>query len=668
MLSAPPELEKRYRRFLEGKGDAIDPLISFLRDNRGRQVDSRAWAALILSRIYLMKGRVDLALSYLRISTSLLPYDETADFPMGVWVNRAIILKARGRAKASESILRRIVACALQHGHVFIAAKAASNLASLLASGTRLDDARSFLELADRCYQALHAKEESVRVELTRAVLESGQGRIEEAIDRITVQLAKCREACLERERITGWLLLGELFLRTGDFYKAEEALAGAQSNESTLRQFRPQNIRFLYLRGEFLRRTGHCSEADRIIESAEHLRSSLELNGLDLRLPDSRERKSISVRFRARCEKRSAISVAGDGVVTMDRYNHQLGDRGECLKYVPSVYTKRDSNLKAEQRSFDNECETFLTRDSRLLALLDEIHRASPLPLPILLRGESGVGKDIIARMIHQWSGREKEPFIPVNVNALPRALFESTLFGHERGAFTGAVMRRPGILESAGSGTVFLDEIGDLDLSMQAKLLRLIDRGEFLPLGESRVRYIKARIVAATNRNLKSLCSEGRFRRDLYYRLTVLAFHIHPLRERRADIPLLADHFLSYVCRYYKLGNLRMTDGAMTLLTGYDWPGNVRELQGEIIKAALKARRGVLRTCHFSVSLRGICDDGREGGTVSLVARIHNYERAEIIKALHDAGGNCTKAAEFLGVKRTTLIHRMKRLGIDQ
>ncbi len=667
MLSAPPELEKRYRRFLEGRGDAIDPLISFLRDNRGRQVDSRAWAALILSRIYLMKGRVDLALSYLRISTSLLPYHETADFLMGAWVNRAIILKVKGRAEASERILRRIAACALQHGHTFIAAKAASNLAALLATGVRLDDTRSFLELADRCYRALGAKEELVRVGLTRAVLESGRGRVEEAIDRITVQLATCREACLERERITAWLLLGELFLKIGDLNKTEEALAAARSNESTLGQFRPQNIRFLYLKGEFLRRTGHCSEADRTIESAERLRSSLGLKGLDLQLPDSRESKSISVHFSARCENRSAISVAGDGVVTMDQYNHQFGDRGGC-SIVPSIYMKRDSTYrKAEQRSLDSTGESFLTRDPRLLALLDEIHRASPLPLPMLLQGESGVGKDIIARMIHQWSGRGKDPFIPLNVNALPRALFESTLFGHERGAFTGAVMRHPGIIGSAGNGTVFLDEIGDLDPSMQAKLLRLIDRGEYLPLGESRVRYSRARIVAATNRDLNSLCSEDRFRRDLYYRLTVLAFHIHPLRERRADIPLLADHFLSNVCRHYKLGNVRITDGAMALLTGYDWPGNVRELQGEIIKAALKARRGTLRACHFSVSIRGICDDERENGTVSLVERLHDYERAEIIKALHDAGGNCTKAAEFLGVKRTTLIHRMKRLGID-
>jgi DNA-binding NtrC family response regulator len=321
-----------------------------------------------------------------------------------------------------------------------------------------------------------------------------------------------------------------------------------------------------------------------------------------------------------------------------------------------------------------DSSGEVFLTCDPRAIRLLAGIERAARLDLPMLIEGESGTGKDLVARLVHHWSGREREPFVPANVAALPDELFESIVFGHARGAFTGAVESRPGLAAAAGRGTLFLDEIGELSPAAQAKLLRFIDRREYIPLGETKPRRCEARIAAATNRNLAADCAAGRFRRDLYYRLSPLAFRIPPLRERRADIEHLARHFLSKLESVHGLGPFRLHETALEAMSRHSWPGNVRELESEMLRAALAARGGVIRAGCLSPALASdamggasVAAEGASPIGATLVLRLRSFERAEIVDALRVCGGNRTEAARLLGMKRTTLIGAMRRLDVE-
>ncbi|MCK4237468.1 MAG: sigma-54-dependent Fis family transcriptional regulator, partial [Candidatus Krumholzibacteria bacterium] len=638
MGPGPQELEERYRRFLEGRGDIVDPLISLLRGDHGERADSRAWAALILSRIYLLKGRLDLAASYLRLSSTLFRSVEAGVYPLGIWVNRAIILKARGMISQSENLLRRVFSLALRGSQIFTAAKAASNLASILARSDRLDDSASFLAVAERSYQALGCSVELVRVDLTRALIESRRRMFDEAVERICVCLNVCEEKTLQRESVIGELLLVELFMEKGDYVKAEKALSMASSRTGALERFRPQYLRFLYLRQLLYRKMGEPEAADRILKEAEALRLGLGFGCLDLGYSDS-----VSAAYPAPdTERSSCIMPAESGAVYCVSKGSATGGRKESevsasmldIGEYP-VHPPGD----AGSRAGTDPAGIFITKDPRMLAILEEIRSAAPLPLPVLLCGESGVGKDIIARLIHLWSGRGKEPLISVNAAALPRDLFESAFFGHSRGAFTGAVATSRGLLGSAGHGTVFLDEIGELEPALQAKLLRLLDRGEYIPLGENSVKRSHARIIAATNRDIESDVESGSFRKDLYYRLAVLAFSVPPLRERRGDIAILSEYFLQMACRLYGLGPMELGRGALEILSSYDWPGNVRELQNEIIRAAVRKGKGVLRICHFSANLLSGAVQGSGGAPGTLESKVRELERTEIATALQDS-----------------------------
>jgi len=324
------------------------------------------------------------------------------------------------------------------------------------------------------------------------------------------------------------------------------------------------------------------------------------------------------------------------------------------------------------------DEHRRFITRDPATLELLDEVRRAAPLPVPVLIRGETGVGKELVAGIIHRASGRHDEPFVAVNPAALPRELFESSLFGHVRGAFTGAVVSRPGLLEAAGRGTIFLDEIAELEWGLQAKILRMLDRGEYTPVGGTKGSVSRARVIAATNRDLESLCEKGLFREDLLYRLAVMVFTIPSVRRRRCDIRPLVEHILSSAGKAHSAISRHVTGDALALLESYDWPGNVRELEGELLRAAVRARGGPIQAQHLSSRVR-LCASVREEGrgySVShtipqppyggLDGRIEELMRTEIERALKSSGGNKAEAARILEIKRTTLLYRMKRLGI--
>jgi two-component system response regulator AtoC len=305
---------------------------------------------------------------------------------------------------------------------------------------------------------------------------------------------------------------------------------------------------------------------------------------------------------------------------------------------------------------------------------LREEIRRVAPYKTNVLITGESGTGKEAVARSIHEQGPRSEQPWVPINCSAIPRELMESELFGYVKGAFTGAVQNRMGRLEQAHGGTLFLDEIGDLDPELQAKLLRVLQEREFSPLGSESVRRIDVRVIAATNRDLRQLAREGRFREDLLYRLDVYNIHIPPLRERRADVPLLAQAFLGELRAEMDKPVTRFSAAALAVLSRADWPGNVRELRNAVERSLLSCRGetigvedlpdritgGGRRVRHHSAGLTELGADGLDGW-------LQEKERELIIEALSACGGVQVQAARALGISERSLWHRLKKLGIQ-
>jgi DNA-binding NtrC family response regulator len=308
----------------------------------------------------------------------------------------------------------------------------------------------------------------------------------------------------------------------------------------------------------------------------------------------------------------------------------------------------------------------TFITSDPKMRGLLADIRRIAVFPVPVLVTGESGTGKEVVARLIHRWSGRGRGTFIPVNASTLRGDLLESSLFGHARGSFTGAVSRHAGLAAAADAGTLFLDEIGETDSGAQARLLRFLDSGEYLPVGESVIMRSNARVIAATNRDLLEEIARGAFREDLYYRLSTVVFRIPPLRERRDDIFPLASHFMAGLEADYKIGPLTISLQARSVLESFDWPGNVRQLRNEIVAAALRKGSGRLEITDFPAEIVSGFLDPAPRPPAGLDGKLRSFERDEILGALLRAGSNCSRAADMLGLARTTLLYRMRRHGI--
>jgi transcriptional regulator with GAF, ATPase, and Fis domain len=285
------------------------------------------------------------------------------------------------------------------------------------------------------------------------------------------------------------------------------------------------------------------------------------------------------------------------------------------------------------------------------------------------MITGESGTGKELIARAIHEASHRRDRPLIRVNCAAIPRELFESEFFGHVRGAFTGAVRDRIGRFELADGGTLFLDEVGEIPLELQGKLLRVLQEGNFERVGEERTRAVDVRLIAATNRDLKQEVARGRFREDLYFRLNVFPVESVPLRDRREDILLLAQHFLTSESKELK-SDLRLSEGDARRLSRYDWPGNVRELQNVIERAVILTTGSVFKVPSDDLRMPNNAPmnpteafplSPPEGG-ISL----ESFEKELILQALRKYGGNQTRAAHYLGLSRRTLGYRLEKYGI--
>jgi len=304
-------------------------------------------------------------------------------------------------------------------------------------------------------------------------------------------------------------------------------------------------------------------------------------------------------------------------------------------------------------------------TANAKMSEAINTAARAAASRATILVRGESGTGKELMARAIHYASPRAKSALVAVNVGALPDTLIESELFGHERGAFTGADRERRGRFELADGGTLFLDEIGDLPKTTQVKLLRVLQEQAFERLGGSRTIKVDVRMIAATNRDLPAMIRAGEFREDLFYRLNVVCVELPPLRERREDIPLLVDVFLRRFAGEAPAQVEGVSREAMDLLLKYDYPGNVRELENLMHRAMVLARGPLLSTADFPIHLGQLKGEGRDA-PASFVDRVSEFERALIVDALARAGGVQTRAAALLGMSERHLRYKLKKYGI--
>ncbi|MCB9858495.1 MAG: sigma 54-interacting transcriptional regulator [Phycisphaerales bacterium] len=299
------------------------------------------------------------------------------------------------------------------------------------------------------------------------------------------------------------------------------------------------------------------------------------------------------------------------------------------------------------------------------LRQVMDMVNRVAGSNATVLLLGETGTGKEVTARQIHAASPRSNKAFIAINCAALPETLLESELFGHEKGAFTGAHAEKMGRFELADGGTLFLDEIGDISQSTQVKLLRVLQEKEFVRVGGTRTIATDVRIVAATNRDLQQAMEEGEFREDLYYRLNVFPIRLPPLRNRREDIPTLVDHFVNISATQLGCPRPSVSDEAMALLTGYRWPGNIRELQNIIERAVLLADGSEMTAPHLP---REVVGEDIVQETAKNESSLWGYEKAMIIKALRENGWNQSKAARSLGISRDNLRYRVKKYDIKK
>jgi two-component system response regulator HydG len=306
--------------------------------------------------------------------------------------------------------------------------------------------------------------------------------------------------------------------------------------------------------------------------------------------------------------------------------------------------------------------------RSPAMNRLFESMALVAPSEATVLIAGESGTGKELIANAIHQNSPRRDRTFIKVNCAALPETLLESELFGHEKGAFTGALARKEGRFHLAHKGSIFLDEIGEMALTTQAKILRVVQEREFEPLGSTQTTKVDTRVIAASNKNLAEEIQKGRFRQDLYYRLNVVGLEVPPLRDRREDIPLLADFFLKRYAEKNRRHMKGFSPRAMDVLMRYGWPGNVRELENVVERAVIMAQGEVITPTEFPDDLKEL-DDGVKNAELGLTPgrSLREVEREMVIRTLEEAGGNRTQTARLLGISRRTLQLKLKEYGIN-
>jgi two-component system response regulator AtoC len=416
----------------------------------------------------------------------------------------------------------------------------------------------------------------------------------------------------------------------------------------------------------------GSAEDALKLTEGADVILTDLRLPGIsglellaNLRRQDSHTPVIVMTAFGS---IETAVDAMKAGAVDFLPKPFSLDHLMTVINKALEIRTLRDENreLRAElgQRyEFDN----IVGRSDAMREIFSTVERVAPSRATVLLCGESGVGKDLIARAIHHHSPRDGRPFVKINCTALPENLMESELFGYEKGAFTGANTTKPGKFEQADTGTVFLDEIGDVPASVQVKLLRILQEREFERLGSNKTRHIDVRVLAATNVDLRAALEQGTFREDLYYRLNVLPINIPPLRERKEDVPFLVDHFVKKLKKDLGTSAQSISEGAIQRLLEYHWPGNVRELENVIERSMVLATGPVLEAGDIKLDLAPKPRVAATDGFLPEGMTLDDFERSIIREALHRANGNKSQAARLLGLTRNALRYRLSQMGIE-
>ncbi|HYI93901.1 MAG TPA: sigma-54 dependent transcriptional regulator [Bryobacteraceae bacterium] len=414
----------------------------------------------------------------------------------------------------------------------------------------------------------------------------------------------------------------------------------------------------------------GSAEEALRSADRADLVITDLKLPGMDglqliaaLRRQNSRTPVIVITAFGS---VETAVEAMKSGAADFVTKPFSLDHLLTVVQKALEVRALRDENTKLrEELGVRYEFDNIVGRSPAMQEIFATITRIAPTRATVLLAGESGVGKDLIARAIHFHSPRREKPFVKINCTALPENLMESELFGYEKGAFTGAVVGKPGKFEQADTGTVMLDEIGDVPPVIQVKLLRVLQERELERLGSNRTKHVDVRVIAATNVDLRVALENGTFREDLYYRLNVLPLNIPPLRQRKVDIPYLADHFVKKVAK--EMGRpCAISDEALDRLMTYDWPGNVRELENAIERSIVLCNGEELRADDIKLDT----NRSRPAHATDFLPpgmSLDQYEQSIIREALRRANGNKSQAARLLGITRNALRYRLTQMGIE-
>lgn len=431
------------------------------------------------------------------------------------------------------------------------------------------------------------------------------------------------------------------------------------------------------YLKKELLRKGYEVQDAREGKEAMDLLgRECADVVLLDIYLPGE---SGIAVLEKIRKEHPSTrvIMLTGNATVETALESMKLGaydyltkpyNLAELCLLVDRAFTEsqlRRENVVLQHRvSRESQFDLFVGEDPGVQGALRMAEKAAAASSAVLICGETGTGKEIIAHMIHSMSPRKTEPFLALNCAAFQDSLLESELFGHEKGAFTDAFRQKTGLVELASRGSLFLDEIGDMSLGIQAKLLRFLDSGEFRRLGGTKTMKADIRILSATHRNLPKAIETERFRNDLFFRLNVVTINLPPLRERRGDIPRLAEHFLKKYSAFIASTRSRsLSPDAVGILTAYPWPGNVRELENIIERAMILSEGDVIRREDIASCLRGASPVGAQPKDSSLA----EVERCHILKVLAEAGANKAMAARSLGIDVKTLYNKLRDYEAD-
>ena len=391
-----------------------------------------------------------------------------------------------------------------------------------------------------------------------------------------------------------------------------------------------------------------------------------------DVRLPDISGLEILEITGK-KYPFMPVIVITGFATIESTKTALRMG----AVDYIPKPFTA-STVTSAVNRALHSSMGRTRHRTTRKIVyqsgimeqVMELVNKVARTDSTILVTGESGTGKELVARAVHSNSLRSTQPFISVNSGALPEGLLESELFGHVKGAFTGAIATTHGRFQVADGGTLFLDEVGNMSPAMQVKLLRVLQDGEFSPVGSSKVLTTDVRLIAATNMNLEDAMSRNEFREDLYYRLNVIEVHIPPLRQRTDDILPLAEYFLTRLTGHENRTMCVLSSSAASVLLSYHWPGNVRELENTMERAWVLCEEGVIQPEDLPDRMRPDSEEppapSREGEGIMLNALLENIEKHYIVNALKQSGGNRTHAARLLGLKRTTLLARMRSLDI--